>query len=711
MIVTLAQATWPAAELASAVEHLTQRAGLSRRPLGGQAPSATVLANHGDARQLWIETAVAAMGLDLESEDVTYAGVDALLASVSVALIELQADGNTRYLAVLGSSRRHLKILASDLRHHTVAVRRVRGWLCREANTTASTTEKLLDAAGVAGGRRHRARAAIDRELRGETRVARCLQIRPRAGSSFARQLRDTGCGARLAAVIGAHAVQYGLLVASWAMIGRAALEGRFDRGWLLAWTLLLATIVPIRLFETWTSGTVAIGIGGLLRRRLLAGALALEPDEIREKGAGQFLASVLESEAVESLALGGGLLALVSVVELAVALAVLAFGAGGVVHVVALLLWIAIAAAMGRWSFARRRAWTATRLEMTDDLVERIVGHRTRLVQESPDHWHDGEERLLQEYSAQSKALDRAHAALHAVVARGWLIAGVLALVPAFVAGRASTAGLAIGLGGTLAAWRAFEKLAEGFSQLAAARLAWNQISLLFHAAARSSPPGSPAVVAAPVRGLGSFNRTPVVEADGLVLRYQGRAEPALAGAGLRIQAGERVLLEGPSGGGKSTLASVLAGLRAPSSGLLLSGGLDRQTLGAAGWRRRAVSAPQFHENHVLTASFAFNLLMGRRWPAEAADLDEADAVCRELGLGPLLDRMPSGLLQMVGESGWRLSHGERSRLFIARALLQRADFIVLDESFAALDPGTLQQAMRCVQKRAPTLMVIAHP
>ena len=84
---------------------------------------------------------------------------------------------------------------------------------------------------------------------------------------------------------------------------------------------------------------------------------------------------------------------------------------------------------------------------------------------------------------------------------------------------------------------------------------------------------------------------------------------------------------------------------------------------------------------------------------------------VCRELGLGPLIDRMPSGLLQIVGETGWQLSHGEKSRLFMARALLQDADIVILDESFAALDPETLQQAMDCALKRADTLVLVAHP
>jgi len=67
----------------------------------------------------------------------------------------------------------------------------------------------------------------------------------------------------------------------------------------------------------------------------------------------------------------------------------------------------------------------------------------------------------------------------------------------------------------------------------------------------------------------------------------------------------------------------------------------------------------------------------------------------------------MPSGMFQM----GWRLSHGERSRLFIARALLQESEVVILDESFAALDPETLKRALLCVLQRAKTLVLIAHP
>jgi ATP-binding cassette subfamily B protein len=147
------------------------------------------------------------------------------------------------------------------------------------------------------------------------------------------------------------------------------------------------------------------------------------------------------------------------------------------------------------------------------------------------------------------------------------------------------------------------------------------------------------------------------------------------------------------------------------PQSGLLLARGLDRQTLGGKAWRRSVAAAPQFHENHVLTGTFAFNLLMGREGWITQKDHAEAQAICEELGLGPLLEKMPAGMLQMIGETGWQLSHGERSRLYIARALMQDADVLIFDESFAALDPENVRRALECVLRRARSVLVIAHP
>ncbi|MCH9647013.1 MAG: ATP-binding cassette domain-containing protein [Deltaproteobacteria bacterium] len=164
-------------------------------------------------------------------------------------------------------------------------------------------------------------------------------------------------------------------------------------------------------------------------------------------------------------------------------------------------------------------------------------------------------------------------------------------------------------------------------------------------------------------------------------------------------------------SGPHPTVVVALLGGLRSPEQGLLLLHGIDPYGWGSETWRQRVAVAPQFHENHVFTGSLAFNLLLGHEWPPTPESLARAESVCVELGLGPLLERMPGGILQTIGETGWRLSHGERSRVYIARALLQGADAVVLDESFAALDPENLSQCLSAVQRMAPTLVVIAHP
>jgi ATP-binding cassette subfamily B protein len=589
----------------------------------------------------------------------------------------------------------------------------VRAALCRDLETPlAAQVDELLVGAGVPRRRQAHARTAILREQLRLRPIGGYWRLCLPPGASFWHQACQAHLLSRLLALVGGHAVQYLLWLLAWWMVGQGALQGRFDAGWLLAWGLLLVTLVPFRLLATWSQGQLAIGAGGLLKQRLLYGALRLEPEEIRHQGAGQFLGRVLEAEAVEALALSGGFLGLVASLELLIAASVLGLGAGGGTHTLILLAWMAVTLLLG-WRYYRRRLhWTEGRLTLTYELVERLVGHRTRLAQEVRERWHNGEDQALARYLERSAAMDRTAAWLMAVVPRGWLCLGLLGLAPAFVAGHGSPAMLAIGLGGMLLAYRAFHKLATGMWHLAGAVIAWEQVAPLFRAAARPEVGGSPDFAFTPSSGAGSANgSSTVLEAHELTFRYRDRGAPVLQGCDLQIRAGDRLLLEGPSGGGKSTLAALLSGLRVPESGLLLLRGLDRQTLGAEGWRRRVVAAPQFHENHVLTETFAFNLLMGRRWPPHPEDFEAAEGICRDLELDDLLARMPAGLLQMVGETGWQLSHGERSRLYMARALLQEAELVILDESFAALDPETLQRCLGCVLKRTGTVLVIAHP
>jgi ATP-binding cassette subfamily B protein len=280
-----------------------------------------------------------------------------------------------------------------------------------------------------------------------------------------------------------------------------------------------------------------------------------------------------------------------------------------------------------------------------------------------------------------------------------------MIALAPAFVPGAVSSPELAVSLGGLVLGWRALGHLTPTVTALARARSSWAKVRPLINAGGCEEHAGQPQWGARPCASAGE-----PVEVRDLHFRYADRHKAVLRGLSLRVAPRERVLIAGASGSGKSTLAAVLTGLRSPDAGLVLIGGLDRHTLGDRGWRRRVASAPQFYENHLLCASLAFNLLMGRHWPPRDGDLEYAREICEDLGLGPLLERMPSGIMQTVGETGWQLSHGEQSRVFIARALLQDAAVVVLDESVAALDPETLERTMLSVWRRSPTLVVIAH-
>jgi ATP-binding cassette subfamily B protein len=428
---------------------------------------------------------------------------------------------------------------------------------------------------------------------------------------------------------------------------------------------------------------------------------MQLGPEEMRHGGIGRYMSQALEAESVESLALSGGVQGALAVIELVVA----GFLLGSMAPVLA--LWFALACGAG-WRFFRRyHLWTGARLGVTDHLVEAMVGQRTRLVQQRQADWHAGEDHALKNYLGLSRMLDRMENWLTMVVPRGWLFCALLCFAPSMFQGGQQPAQVAVTFGGILLAYTGFRRLTGSGADIAIFFESVRRIRGLFEAAARRESSG------AAFTGNMNVTRTAekVIEAEGVSYRYRPYGGPALQDCSLTVRRGDRVLLQGPSGGGKTTLASLLSGMRTPEQGLLLAMGLDRHALGPARWRKRIATAPQFHENHIFTETLAFNLLMGRGETPTQNDFEEAEAICRELGLGNLLDRMPSGILQMVGEGGWQLSHGERSRVFMARALLQRSDLVILDESFGALDPESLQVAMECALNRAETLMVIAHP
>jgi ATP-binding cassette subfamily B protein len=448
------------------------------------------------------------------------------------------------------------------------------------------------------------------------------------------------------------------------------------------------------------------VAAGVWLRRRLLRGASLIDRQELRRKGAGQLFGLVIEAAAIDALALTGGIVATFALIELAIAFLVLLAGATSLAAPL-LLAWVAVVGYLGWRYFARRASWTTDRFAMSEQLLEAMVGHRTRLVQQPQEEWHRQEDEALDQFIAKGDVMDRASLWL-TLVPRGWLLLALAALIPA-LAKSATTGSLAVSIGGILLAYRALQRLVGGFSNLAGAIISARSVAGLAVAANRQEQAGVPSALMPSSTKAASLDGL-VAQARDLTFRYRSQGEPVLDNCSVNISRNARLLLEGPSGSGKTTLASIVAGLQSADSGLLLIDGLDRGALGAAGWRNRVTMAPQAHDNYLVSGSLAFNLLMGRRWPAEPADLIEAEKVCRELGLGDLLDRLPAGLHQVVGESGWRLSQGERTRVFLARALLQDPELLILDESFSALDSDNVERAMRCVTNRAAAVLAIAH-
>lgn len=702
-------ATWPAARLEEAVAALARAAGClaadrDAPPLvdGSRSPDAV------------IERAAVESNLECRAIDANVADLSTLCHMAAPVILRVMLDGDERFVCVLRGRRGRIAVLGPDGTPHHVAVRELKHWLGAMAETRTPAADFL--AQSIAGrrppSRRQRARITAFAEPQ---RLRGCWALRPQGGA--VRTLaRDTPIAPHAWRFVVLHVAQYGLWAIAWIILVQLALHSAFGSSDLRAWALTLGTLAIARALQANAARMAALAGGTVIKRRVLDAALRLRTDRVRHAGVGHFLGRALESDAIDTAGLTGAFQATNALIGAAVAVAVLWNGAGGWPHAALLVAWIAAILAVSFGYYRRRRAWTGLRFALTTLTVEQMVGHRTRLAQQDRSRWHSSEDRLLDQYVTAGARVDRAAIALD-VLRRAWFYVGLLGVAAPFVTGTASASAMAISVAGVVVGAQALSSWTDSLARLAGALIAGMSLRAFWQSAESSDQPGSPTLQStqsprSTTRAADrAFDSPPALEATDLVFTHNGRSAPAIACASLSVQAGERVLIQGASGSGKSTLASLLAGLRAPESGLLFLHGLDAATVGTRSWRERVVLVPQFHDNHVFVGTLAFNLLMGRTWPPTREDLEQAAAVCAELGLGPLLERMPLGLHQPVGESGWQLSHGERSRVFAARALLQNPDVMILDESFAALDARTVEQSLRVILERTPTLVMIAHP
>jgi ATP-binding cassette subfamily B protein len=180
---------------------------------------------------------------------------------------------------------------------------------------------------------------------------------------------------------------------------------------------------------------------------------------------------------------------------------------------------------------------------------------------------------------------------------------------------------------------------------------------------------------------------------------------DPILTDLSFRIGPGEHVALVGPTGSGKSTVIRLLCRLYEPQRGRILLDGIDIRELPIPTLRQRLGVVLQ--DTFLFSGNVADNL----RLDARISDA-ELQRLCEELGLEPLLQRLPQGLATPLRERGGNLSSGERQLLAVARVAIRNPSVLVMDEATAFLDPSTEATLQRDLDRllSGRTAIVIAH-
>ena len=194
-------------------------------------------------------------------------------------------------------------------------------------------------------------------------------------------------------------------------------------------------------------------------------------------------------------------------------------------------------------------------------------------------------------------------------------------------------------------------------------------------------------------------------VEFKNVTFSYDG-TKNALSDISLKIGAGQTVAFVGPSGGGKSTLASIAARFFDPQSGSVLIGGVDVKNI-AKEELMNTVSFV-FQNSKLIKASILDNVRLGKPNATEA----EVMSALRSAQCMDIIEKFPQGVNTVIGTKGVYLSGGEAQRIAVARAMLKDAPIIILDEATAFADPDneTKVQAAFNALAKGRTVIMIAH-
>jgi subfamily B ATP-binding cassette protein MsbA len=211
---------------------------------------------------------------------------------------------------------------------------------------------------------------------------------------------------------------------------------------------------------------------------------------------------------------------------------------------------------------------------------------------------------------------------------------------------------------------------------------------------------PETPATLASPPRGAVAF--------EGVFFRYQtDQSLPwTIDGIDLRCAPGEVVALVGPSGGGKTTLVSLLPRFWDVDRGRVLLDGIDIRDLRLADLRGAIGIVPQ--DPALFSGTIRENIVYAR----PGASDDDVEAAARGAHAHEFIERLAKGYETVVGERGIKLSGGQRQRVAIARAILKNPAVLILDEATSNLDTESerlIEDAMAKLLVGRTTL-IIAH-
>ena len=187
---------------------------------------------------------------------------------------------------------------------------------------------------------------------------------------------------------------------------------------------------------------------------------------------------------------------------------------------------------------------------------------------------------------------------------------------------------------------------------------------------------------------------------------RYEDAAKDALHQINLKIGEGEHVAFIGPSGGGKTTLASLIARFFDVTEGAVKIGGVDVRDIPSKELLEQVSFV--FQDSKLLKMSIYDNVRMGKK-DASREEVMEAlkNAQCEDI-----IEKLPDGMDTIIGTKGIYVSGGEAQRLSIARAMLKNAPILILDEATAFADPDNetkVQEAFSRLSK-GKTVVMIAH-